>query len=222
MRSHLGGSCSIPELGRRLGIPMVYSSLPSSNRGRRVLFVGLLAASIPIASPLPAIGPTSLRLPLVSGVDSKATGDRQPQSAPTASSVEGLFESFQQRKTAAQTSSHVTLSAPVAAVAGQTESQRWLRSSSSSAAQQVAQRLIVQSSDEYAVGAWASAETSAWERFDGQPKALKLQLVNRARTAIATINCQRWRTSKSPAPPSARHETLEVTMEWSTVIRCVA
>ncbi len=170
---------------------------------RRLLAAGLLIASTqaPARSQTPDV--QSLRLPPVSappaGVAAQEShsGDAEAPSP----SVEGLFQSFQKKRAEReQPARHAfyTGSKWSQPIAENATPQRWLRSSSSSASLEVARRLIGQASEEYAIGAWASAETSAWEslryaaegvelaaRESGQPNGSPaLANLRIARTAI--------------------------------------
>jgi len=63
---------------------------------------------------------------------------------------------------------------------------RWLRSTSSSAAEEVARRLIAQSTREFEVGAWLSAETSAWNAVRWGAESVDLAARERGEPGSAT------------------------------------
>jgi hypothetical protein len=77
----------------------------------------------------------------------------------------------------------------------QADTTRWLRSSSSSAATEVARRLLAQGSAEFNVRAWLSAETTAWEALRWAAEAVDLEDRERgnapplpSRTALSQLN----------------------------------
>ena len=136
----------------------------------------LLVAAIPMSTTLgqqPAgshrLPDGRQRLPVVSPSRISETQPSPTSQAPVAAptTVQRLFESFD-----VSPASTPKLPPPVATASstrqfdrgrGEATAQRWLRTSTSSASVEVAQRLIDQASAEYSIGAWASAETSAWE-----------------------------------------------------------
>ncbi len=63
---------------------------------------------------------------------------------------------------------------------------RWLRSTSSSAAAEVARRLVGQATREFEVGAWLSAETSAWNAVRWAAESVDLAARERGETVAAT------------------------------------
>ena len=63
---------------------------------------------------------------------------------------------------------------------------RWLRSTSSSAAAEVARRLVGQATREFEVGAWMSAETSAWNAVRWAAESVDLAARERGEQVAAT------------------------------------
>jgi hypothetical protein len=70
-------------------------------------------------------------------------------------------------------------------------STRWLRSTTSSAASQAARRLIVQATSEYRVGAWLSAEATAWDALRLAAEAIDLAHREQGATGKASLESLR-------------------------------
>ncbi len=134
-------------------------SPPLHNNGRLAWLVGALVATASLSAAR-ADGPR--RLPGTTAEQGEQVDSSRLQPA---ASAEGLFQSFKQRKSEADASSRSAMLASQIDRNRKQSSQpnRWLRSSTSGASNEVARRLILQASREYDAGAWASAESSAWE-----------------------------------------------------------
>lgn len=123
------------------------------------LLAGILCAAAPIASHVRADETERRRLPPVTSGPSAENAT----AAQNVGSVQHLLESFKKQKAIVKASQRKPAAETPAPADRKKQEQRWLRSSTSSASFEVARRMIEQSSREYSVGAWASAETSAWE-----------------------------------------------------------
>ncbi len=147
------------------------------------------------------------RLPVASlSPPSDSTRSSAGRSSGTPStSVQQLFESFEPAGKPTQTQPvSLSNSSPARGIGGLTSgaaAQRWLRTSTSSASREVSRRLIEQASAEYAIGAWASAETSAWEGLRFAAEAVELASRENANSpadgphAAALANLQIARTA---------------------------
>jgi tetratricopeptide (TPR) repeat protein len=180
----------------------------ASRRRHRGLISLLLVAAIPMSTTWGQQPAAARRLPggiqRLPGV-SLSPPISSPARAPAPTTVQRLFESFDVSTVTTPTQG-VSASVPsrihnIQSRRGDASAQRWLRTSTSSASREVARRLIDQASAEYSIGAWASAETSAWEGLRFAAESVELASRERGdspangRYAAALANLQIARTA---------------------------
>ncbi len=131
-------------------------------RRRKLLLASLLAVSassnaIAADSTSGAAKVSPKRLPVVThtATDEELLNKVTPEAAK-------LFQAFQ-KKRAAEVQKKAEQARKQWSAPETTQPKKWLRSKSSAASVEVSRRLIIQATHEHSVGAWASAEASAWE-----------------------------------------------------------
>ena len=194
---------------------------PFSRNSNRRLMAFLFVTAVPMSTTMGQTPAGTQRLPgstqrLPAGTQRLPVASLSPPSDSTPSSagrssgtpstsVQQLFESFEPAGKPTQTQPvSLSNSSPARGIGGLTSgaaAQRWLRTSTSSASREVSRRLIEQASAEYAIGAWASAETSAWEGLRFAAEAVELASRENANSpadgpnAAALANLQIARTA---------------------------
>lgn len=146
---------------------------PTRSVPRMGTILGLLLASVSVGGTLDAgqTNPTATRkfprrLPAVTAAE---TGQTSSETAPAVQPGPAQSED-------AESIAAAPADGPPAIQPGQSGKPptRWLRSTTSSAADQVARRLIAQATGEYRIGAWLSAEATAWDALRWAAQSIDL------------------------------------------------